>query len=1362
MACGFSVSALSNSVGTLLVDWVAKPVKRQLDYLRHFHGNVEKFKEQKEKLAYERARLQYEIEEADRQLLEIKDDVRGLLSKAVEILTTAESMEREIEKNKRCFGWCPNWWWRYRLSKKLAKKERDISEHLKKMANFGQTGRVGYRPPSTTTIEFVSPKDFMVSKASKKAFSQIVEALSDENVSLIGLWGMGGSGKTTLTREIGNQAKKLNLFDKVVITTVSGKPNFHSIQDEIAKFIDFEMNSGQSRRSQQELWLRLQKEKRILIIVDDVWEKINLKEKIGIPLGEDHKGCQVLLTTRRLHVCRSMQCQRIVRLDCLDDEEARALFEMKAGLENSNDAIKEEAAKIVQKCKGLPIAIVTLGSALKGNTNLDMWKATYRRLRTRRLADIEDINEENAYVCLEESFDYLKDMKTKMCFLLCSLFPEDYEIYMENLVRHAWGLELYEGISSIEEVRSEVLAAIDVLKNSCLLVDSGERHVKMHDMVRDVALWIASNKKEISFSIKSEDIETSSENESFEPYTAISLKKSQIDDLRKALICPNLKILLLLEDYHGELVTDACFSQDMLTTSEAFHFQTNLKTLRLEKCRLVDISILGKLTNLRTLHLERCCLPIITILGKLKKLEVLSFSCSRINQLPEEIGELNNLKLLDLSYCESLERIPRNLIRRLSKLEELYLYGCRLIRWSIEEERYANISELHALSKLKALSLEVAPTNIPKDYVFPRLQRYDVCIGKDKKMTSFSSRKEFENMPIGRSLKIEASMIDACKQLFVDVEFLNLKNLVGHQNLVPSLELELKRLGFNKLTCLALENSNDMKCFIDTTKQHALTTEFSLAKEKKATAFSNLLNLSLTDLHGFEELCNGNQPQGFLPKLKTLRIVNCEKTKGGIPILRTLEMLEVRYCDKTEVLFQTTELGSTQALSHHFVSLKSLKVVKIESCNKLRYLFPATVANSLGQLETLRIDNCWKLKEIILGAGVSIINLHGLREVYVLNCGNLTSLSSLSHGHILENLTMLEVQNCCRLEYTFPISMAKGLPQLKTISLANLSKLKGNDIVFMLPSLQQLTVEICPQLTPFIISAKIQTLMFSKMGKIKQSDDMMVPKLRERSINMEYIIITNFEDYLFDAGSFNLSSLKILTLWNLPELRGIWKGSIQVVNFQNLTQLNVSHCGRLLFIFTATIAQNLPQLSSLIIETSDRLEQIIEKDDETLSQDDHQPIYFPNLVYIEISSCANLKSLFPFCGSHQLQKLRFLFVQDMSKLEKIFEKEDEANVTKDKDEVIHLPQLESLSLKELPYLKHFSPMVYHFVLPSLNSLYVRGCPNIITRFWLDSKQYGHAMTEIIPPIDEHIAEESATTQETTWPIGSDITYWKIF
>ncbi|XP_040967084.1 disease resistance protein UNI-like [Gossypium hirsutum] len=307
------------------------------------------------------------------------------------------------------------------------KKTQDIAELLEK---FGRLGPVGYRDPTALpTIDFLCSKEFVFSKSSETAFYQIIEALKDENINMIGLWGMGGW------------------------------PNFEKIKDETAEYIGFDMKNEQGRISEKELWLRLKKEPRILIILDNIWESIDLKGKIGIPIGDDHKGCKVLFNNTPSTSMSSYGLSKRGTTCCLDDDEAWTLFEKKASLDDfSDDSIKILANQIVKKCEGLPIAIVPLGSALKGKTQHE-WQAAYRRLKDRRLTEIEDLDKENAY------------------------------IYVENLVGYAWGLKLYKGMDSIKDVRSEVLASIEILKNSSLLLDCGERHVRMHDVVHQFASW---------------------------------------------------------------------------------------------------------------------------------------------------------------------------------------------------------------------------------------------------------------------------------------------------------------------------------------------------------------------------------------------------------------------------------------------------------------------------------------------------------------------------------------------------------------------------------------------------------------------------------------------------------------------------------------------------------------------------------------------------------------------------------------------------------------------------------------------------------------------------------------------------------
>ena len=68
------------------------------------------------------------------------------------------------------------------------------------------------------------------------------------------------------------------------------------------------------------------------------------------------------------------------------------------------------------------------------------------------------------------------------------------------------------------------------------------------------------------------------------------------------------------------------------------------------------------LQNLRTLLLEYCKLEDVTAIKALEKLEMLSFLGSKIMELPGEIRNLSGLKLLDLSECCTLQRIPTEIL----------------------------------------------------------------------------------------------------------------------------------------------------------------------------------------------------------------------------------------------------------------------------------------------------------------------------------------------------------------------------------------------------------------------------------------------------------------------------------------------------------------------------------------------------------------------------------------------------------------------------------------------------------------------------------------------------------------------------
>jgi disease resistance protein RPS2 len=468
---------------------------------------------------------------------------------------------------------------------------------------------------------------------------------------------MGGVGKTTLVKEVGRRAKELHLFDEVLIATVSQNPNVTGIQDQMADSLDLKFDKKSKEGRANELWQRLQGKKMLIVLddvwkdMDDVWKDIDFQE-IGIPFGDDHRGCKILLTTRLEDMCSYMKCKEKVFLGLFSEEEAWALFRINADLRDENSTLNTVAKKVARECKGLPIALVTVGRALRDKSVVE-WEVASEELRNSQFRHLEQIDgQKNAYACLKFSYDYLMSNETKSCFLLCCLFPEDYNIPIEDLTRYAVGYGLYKDAESIEDARKRVYVAIKNLKACCMLLGTkSEEYVKMHDLVRDVAIQIASSEKygfmvKAGFGLK----EWPASNKSVEGCTVISLMGNKLTELPEGLVCPQLKVLLLgLDDGLNVPVT-------------FFEGMKAIEVLSLNGGCL-SLQSLQFSTNLQSLLLNRCVCKGLIWLRKLQRLTILGFIwCGSVEELPDEIGELKELRLLDLTGCRFLRRIPVNLI----------------------------------------------------------------------------------------------------------------------------------------------------------------------------------------------------------------------------------------------------------------------------------------------------------------------------------------------------------------------------------------------------------------------------------------------------------------------------------------------------------------------------------------------------------------------------------------------------------------------------------------------------------------------------------------------------------------------------
>ncbi|KAK9214777.1 hypothetical protein WN944_006776 [Citrus x changshan-huyou] len=205
----------------------------------------------------------------------------------------------------------------------------------------------------------------------------------------------------------------------------------------IAEKLGLELHEEVESRRASRLFERLRNQKKILVVLDNIWKHLDL-ETVGIPFGEDHKGCKLLLTARDLSVLLKMGSKDNFLINNLNDEEAWRLFKMMAGDDVENRELKSTATDVARACGGLPIALTTVAKALKSKS-LQKWKSSLRELRTPSMGNFEGVSAET-YSCIELSFNHLKGEQLKKIFRLCSLMGN--RIHTSDLFKYSMGLAM--------------------------------------------------------------------------------------------------------------------------------------------------------------------------------------------------------------------------------------------------------------------------------------------------------------------------------------------------------------------------------------------------------------------------------------------------------------------------------------------------------------------------------------------------------------------------------------------------------------------------------------------------------------------------------------------------------------------------------------------------------------------------------------------------------------------------------------------------------------------------------------------------------------------------------------------------------
>nr|XP_045085240.1 probable disease resistance protein At1g61300 [Aegilops tauschii subsp. strangulata] len=190
-----------------------------------------------------------------------------------------------------------------------------------------------------------------------------------------------------------------------------------------------------------------------------------------------------------------MEVRKECKVACLQEDEAWQLFQDKVGHETLSYSPRIEALArvLVQEMKGLPLALITIGRAMYGKIDTAEWEYAIQHMK-RSCCDSDDLldMERAVFSRVKFSFDSLRNNSLRYCFLTCALWPEDEMIPKLKLARCWIGLGLVDE-SDIQSCYTKAYSLMGELSAACLLDGCGELYdsVIMHDVVRDMALWIS-------------------------------------------------------------------------------------------------------------------------------------------------------------------------------------------------------------------------------------------------------------------------------------------------------------------------------------------------------------------------------------------------------------------------------------------------------------------------------------------------------------------------------------------------------------------------------------------------------------------------------------------------------------------------------------------------------------------------------------------------------------------------------------------------------------------------------------------------------------------------------------------------------
>ncbi|RCV34511.1 hypothetical protein SETIT_7G165000v2 [Setaria italica] len=529
---------------------------------------------------------------------------------------------------------------------------KHIVEMLEDLAGLIEEGNQFKTFASKRLPDFVEERPRTQTFGIEPMLRDLWKSFESTDVSIIGVCGPGGVGKTTLLNTFNNELK---LRGRDYQLWTAGLPWNDTEAEEIrARFL-----------------MKALRRKKFVILLDDIWNDFQL-EDVGIPTPDSESTSKLILTSCSVDVCYQMDAKSLIKIEYLEKEAAWELFRSNLSTQaitaidspRPNNVVKEHADAIVQSCGGLPLAIKVIGRAVAGLRSPREWSLAMQATKH----DIKDLDGiPKMFHKLKYSYDKLRPTQ-KQCFLYCTLFPEYGSINKDQLVEYWMAEELIQDLNRGHRVINSLLSA-------CLLESCGsDIEVKMHQIIRHLGLSLAE---------------------------ILDLSRTSITALPLCSTLSKLKYLNLSHTLIERL------PEEFWMLKKLIHLDLSV-TEQLKE----TFDNCSKLYKLRVLNLFRSNYGIRDVndlnIDSLRELEFLGitiYAKNVLKKLTETHPLAKSTQRLSLKHCKQMKSIHISDFTHMCKLVELYVDSCLdLKQFDAEPDRIrAPCIEVLTLARLPAL-----------------------------------------------------------------------------------------------------------------------------------------------------------------------------------------------------------------------------------------------------------------------------------------------------------------------------------------------------------------------------------------------------------------------------------------------------------------------------------------------------------------------------------------------------------------------------------------------------------------------------------------------------------------------------------